>query len=436
MSSTDMKTSMNLELFDTLQEGAIRYFIDTVNPSNGLVADSTWEGAPSSIAAVGLALATYPVAVEHRLMTRAEAVERTLTTLRFFQNSAQGPEPDTTGYKGFYYHFLDMKSGLRVWDCELSTIDTACLIMGMLANTMYFDQNVAGEREIRMLADTLYQRVDWDWALNGSSTISHGWNPESGFLKYRWEGLDEALFLYILALGSPLHPLPKASYKAWTSTFRWEEHYGYEFVFAAPLFVHQFPHVWIDFRGLQDDYMRQKGLDYFENSRRATYVQQQYAIHNPQNFIGYNEHCWGITASEGPAGDKYVIDDSGRRFFGYQARGVPEPDDGTLSPWVVIASLPFAPEIVIPTVERFKNSYPQLLGEYGFTCSLNPTFRGGSKSEPGWISKHYYGVNEGPNVLMIENFRTGLVWRLLKQCPYVVEGLRRAEFRGGWLDVT
>src|SRR5918993_1208155 len=149
MSSTDIKTSMNLELFDTLQEGAIRYFIDTVNPSNGLVADSTWEGAPSSIAAVGLALATYPVAVEHRLMTRAEAVERTLTTLRFFQNSAQGPEPDTTGYKGFYYHFLDMKSGQRVWDCELSTIDTACLIMGMLTNTMYLDQNTAGEREIR-----------------------------------------------------------------------------------------------------------------------------------------------------------------------------------------------------------------------------------------------------------------------------------------------
>jgi hypothetical protein len=433
--SNQVKTSIDdLELFDTLQRGAIRYFIDNVNPANGLVADSTWEGAPSSIAAVGLALASYTVAVERGLMTRAEAIERTLTTLRFFHNSAQGPEPDTTGYKGFYYHFLDMKTGQRSWKCELSTIDTACLIMGMLANTMYFDQNVAAEREIRMLADALYQRVDWHWALNGEPTVSHGWKPESGFLKYCWEGLDEALFLYVLGLGSPLHPLPKESYTAWTSTFRWERLYGYEFVFAAPLFVHQFPHIWIDFRGIQDDYMRQKGLDYFENSRRATYVQQQYAIHNPQKFIGYNEQCWGITASEGPGGDSYVVEDAGRNFFGYYARGVPEPDDGTLSPWVVIASLPFSPEIVIPTVERFKSTYPQLLGKYGFTCSLNPTFRGGSKSEPGWMSKNYYGINEGPNVLMIENFRTGLVWRLLKLCPYLMEGLHRAGFKGGWLD--
>src|SRR6266542_938894 len=430
---TDVKSSTKLELFDTLQQGAIRYFVERVNPSNGLVADSTWEGAPSSIAAVGLALASYTVAVERGLMTRAEAMERTLKTLRFFHNSAQGPEPDTIGYKGFYYHFLDMQTGRRAWECELSTIDIACLIMGMLANTIYFDQNTAAEREIRMLADALYQRVDWHWALNGGLTASHGWTPENGFLKYRWEGLDEALFLYILGLGSPLHPLPKESYRAWNSTFRWEKLYGYEFVFAAPLFVHQFPHVWMDFRGIQDHYMRHKGLDYFENSRRATYVQQQYAVHNPQNFSGYNEHCWGITASEGPAGDSYFVDDAGRRFFGYHARGVPEPDDGTLSPWVVIASLPFAPEIVIPTVEQFKSNYPQLLGEYGFTCSLNPTFREASKSEPGWISKNYYGINEGPNVLMIENFRTELVWRLLKQCPYVVEGLHHAGFRGGWL---
>ena len=434
--STHAENSINMELFDTLQKGAIRYFIDHVNPMNGLVADSTWEGAPSSIAAVGFALASYIVGVERGLMTRADAIERTLTTLRFLHNSAQGPEPDATGYKGFYYHFLDMKTGQRVWQCELSTIDTAGLIIGMLANTMYFEQNVAAEREIRMLADALYHRVDWQWALNGGTTVSHGWRPGSGFLEYRWEGLDEALFLYPLGLGAPLHPLPKESYTAWASSFRWKKLYGYEFLFAAPLFVHQAPHVWIDFRGIQDDYMRQKGLDYFENSRRATYVQQQYAIHNPQKFTGYNEHCWGITASEGPAGTNYVIEDNGRRFFGYLARGVPEPDDGTLSPWVVIASLPFAPEIVIPTVERFNSTYPQLLGKYGFTCSLNPTFQGGSKSEPGWISKDYYGINEGPNVLMIENFRTGLIWRLLKQCPYVVEGLRRAAFGGGWLETV
>jgi len=431
--STQDKTSTNMELFDDLQQGSIRYFIDNVNPANGLVADSTWEGVPSSIAAVGFGLATYPVGVERGLLSRPEAIERTLATLRFFHNSAQGPEPDATGYKGFYYHFLDMKTGQRVWESELSTIDTACLITGMLVNTMYFDQNVAGEREIRMLADALYQRVDWQWALNGGPTVSHGWKPESGFIKDRWEGLDEALFLYVLGLGSPLHPLPVESYAASTSKFQWKELYGHEFVFAAPLFIHQFSHLWLDLRGLQDEYTRQKGLDYFENSRRATYVQQKYAIHNPQKFAGYGEHCWGITASEGPGGRDKVVDKNGRTFFGYLARGVPEPDDGTLSPWVAIASLPFAPEIVIPTVEHFNSAYPQLQGKYGLTCSLNPTFQDGSKSEQGWVSEFYYGINVGPNVIMIENFRSELIWRLMQQCPYVVDGLRRAGFRGGWL---
>jgi hypothetical protein len=425
-----------MELFDTLQRGAIQYFLDNVNPANGLVADSTWGDVPSSIAAVGFGLASYPVSVERGLLSRPEAIERTLTTLRFFHNSPQGPEPDTTGYKGFYYHFLDMQTGQRVWESELSTIDTACLIIGMLVNTMYFDQNVAGEREIRMLADALYQRVDWQWALNGGPTVSHGWKPESGFLKDRWEGLDEALFLYVLGLGSPLHPLPEESYLASTSKFQWKELYGHEFIFAAPLFIHQFSHLWLDLRGLQDEYTRQKGLDYFENSRRATYVQQKYAIQNPQNFAGYGEHCWGITASEGPGGKDKVLDKNGRTFFGYLARGVPEPDDGTLSPWVAIASLPLAPEIVIPTVEHFNNAYPQLRGKYGLTCSLNPTFQDGSKGEQGWVSDFYYGINVGPNVLMIENFRSGLIWRLMRQCPYVVEGLRRAGFTGGWLNAT
>jgi hypothetical protein len=436
MSSTPDKAAMNMELFDDLQKGAIQYFIDYANPSNGLVADSTWEGVPSSIAAVGFALASYPVGVERGLLSRSDAIERTLTTLRFFHNSPQGPEPDMTGYKGFYYHFLDMQTGQRVWESELSTIDTACLIIGMLVNTMYFDQNVPGEREIRILADALYQRVDWQWALNGGPTVSHGWRPESGFLKARWEGLDEALFLYVLGLGSPQHPLPEESYTASTSKFQWKKLYGHEFIFAAPLFIHQFSHLWLDLRGIQDEYTRQKGLDYFENSRRATYVQQGYAIHNPQNFAGYGEHCWGITASEGPGGKDKVLDKNGRTYFGYLARGVPEPDDGTLSPWVAIASLPFAPEIVIPTVEHFNRAYPQLRGKYGLTCSLNPTFQDGSKREQGWVSEFYYGINVGPNVIMIENFRSGLIWRLMRQCPYVVEGLRKAGFTGGWLNAA
>ena len=138
------------------------------------------------------------------------------------------------------------------------------------------------------------------WAQNRGATVTHGWKPKRGFLKYRWEGYDEALLLYILGLGSPTHPLPESSYTAWTSSYQWESCYGYEYLYAGPLFTHQLSHVWIDFRGIQDAFMREKGIDYFENSRRATYVQQCYAIENPHKFEGYGESCWGITASEGP----------------------------------------------------------------------------------------------------------------------------------------
>ena len=198
-----------------------------------------------------------------------------LTTLRFFWTSAQGTESNTTGYKGFYYHFLDMDTGRRAWDCELSTIDTALLLAGALTAALYFDQDSAEEREVRELADALYRRADWQWAQNGAATVTHGWKPEGGFLPYRWRGYDETTILYLLGLGSPTHPLSVESYAAYTSTYRWKRIYDYEFVYAGPLFVHQFSHIWVDFRGLQDDFMRTRGIDYFENSRRATYVHQQ-----------------------------------------------------------------------------------------------------------------------------------------------------------------
>jgi hypothetical protein len=226
--------------------------------------------------------------VERGFITRADAIQRTLATLRFFRNSVQSTDHDATGYKGFYYHFLDMKSGKRVWKCELSTVDTAFLLMGMLTAAAYFRTTLPTTREIRTLADELYHRVDWNWAQNGNETVSMGWNPESGFLLTGGKGYDEALFLYVLGLGSPTHPLPKESYAAWASTYQWRKIYGHEFLFSGPLFTHQISHIWIDFRGIQDDYMRGKSIDYFENSRRATYVQQQYAIENPAKFEGYN----------------------------------------------------------------------------------------------------------------------------------------------------
>ena len=217
------------DMLGQLQGDAFSYFVNEVNPANGLVKDCTRPDFPSSIAAVGLALAAYPVGVERGLLTRTEAAARVLTTLRFFWTSPQGPEPDATGYKGFYYHFLHMETGRRAWDCELSTIDTALLLAGALTAALYFDWDVAEEREVRELADALYRRTDWQWAQNGEATVTHGWRPEGGFLPYRWRGYDEATILYLLGLGSPTHPLSVESYIAYTSTYSWKKIYDYEF---------------------------------------------------------------------------------------------------------------------------------------------------------------------------------------------------------------
>ena len=297
MSSKKLTVDAELE---KLQCDSFKYFLHETNPANGLVIDKTEADWPASIAATGLALASYPVAVERGFMPRAAAVERTLTTLRFFWNSPQGPEPDATGYKGFYYHFLDMQTGRRVWNCELSTVDSAFLLAGALTTGMYFAADTPDEHEIRMLADALYRRADWQWAQDRGATVTHGWKPESGFLKYRWEGYDEALLLYILGLGSPTYPLPESSYAAWSSSYQWEHCYGQEYLYAGPLFTHQLSHVWIDFRGIQDAFMRDKGIDYFENSRRATYVQQQYAINNPLEVRGLWPPLLGADSKRGP----------------------------------------------------------------------------------------------------------------------------------------
>ncbi|HUP02170.1 MAG TPA: glucoamylase family protein [Gemmatimonadota bacterium] len=367
-------------------------------------------------------------------MSRADAAVRACATLRTFRRGEQSVGLDAMGYRGFFYHFLDMKTGRRVQKCELSTIDSAWFLAGALAAGVYFDRDEPVEREVRELADALYRRADWRWAQNGGPTVSHGWKPETGFLKYRWSGYNEALVLYFLGLGSPTHPLPEESYPAWTETYRWKKLYGTEFLYAGPLFIHQLSHVWIDFRGLQDDVMRARGIDYFENSRRATCIQQAYAIRNPRRLRGYGEHVWGITASDGPGPAALEVDGVRRRFYDYVARGVPfGPDDGTIAPWAVVASLPFAPGIVLPTIERIEDDYPEMVSEYGFKCSFNPTFRDGA-SDRGWISKGYYGLDQGPIVLMIENDRSGFVWRLMERCPSIVEGLRRAGFRGGWLS--
>ena len=433
MSSGKLIVDAELE---KLQRETFGYFLHETNPANGLVIDKTAPDWPCSIAATGLALACYPVGVERGFMSRAAAVERTLVTLRFFWNSPQGPEPDATGFQGFYYHFLDMNTGRRVWQCELSTVDTGFLLAGALTAAAYFDLATADEREIRGLADALYRRADWQWAQDGGATLTHGWKPESGFLNYRWEGYDEALLLYMLGLGSPTHPLPESSYAAWTSTYRWEHCYGYDYLYAGPLFTHQLSHAWIDFRGIQDVFMRDKGIDYFENSRRATYVQQQYAINNPLKFKDYDVCCWGITAGDGPGPDAIKINGIERQFFDYVGRGVPYgPDDGTLAPWALVASLPFAPEIVLSALHHcIHQARLTEFNSYGFKASFNPSHPGNSGNPYGWwVSPWHFGINQGPIILMIENYRTSLLWRLMRECPYIATGLRRAGFANGWL---
>ena len=422
------------ELLSSLQADAFNYFVNEVNTENGLVVDCTKEGWPSSIAAVGMALSAYPVGVERNLISREEAITRTLTKLRFFATSEQSTSPDATGYKGFYYHFLDMQTGRRAWQCELSTIDTTFLFAGILAAAAYFDNDAREENEIRTLADKLYQRVDWRWAMNGRTTLTHGWKPETGFLPYRWEQYDESTLAYILGLGSPTFPLPAESYQEHRSRCKWRKVYDYEYLYAGPLFTHQFSHIWIDFRGIQDTFMREHDSDYFENSRHATYAQQEYARQNPNGFKGYNEVCWGLTACEGPGPAELTIDGVRRVFFDYVARGVPDgPDDGTVAPWAVVASLPFAPEIVLPTLEHFNEIEVGVDHPYGLEATFNPTYPDQDDRKCGWLSPWHYGINQGPIVLMIENHRTGFLWQLMKKCPYLVSGLRRAGFRGGWL---
>src|SRR5215213_7711622 len=181
-----------------LERDTFKYFADEVNLDNGLVPDSTHRGSFASIAAVGFALTAYPIAVERKYMSRAEAVKRTLTTLRFFHDAPHGEQRDATGYKGFYYHFLNMKTGRRAGNCEISTIDTTYLLAGALTAARYFNANTKAERELRALAEALYERADWHWAQNGALTVSHGWRPERGFIKYRWTGYSEALILYVL----------------------------------------------------------------------------------------------------------------------------------------------------------------------------------------------------------------------------------------------
>ena len=422
-------------LLDRYQRAAFEYFLRNRNPANGLHADTSRAGSPVSIAVVGFALSSYPVAVERGWIARGEAVEHCNAALRFFRDSNQDGSPGSTGYKGFYFHFLDRDAGTRVWRCELSMIDTVLLVAGALAAARYFGADTAAEAELRDNADLLYRRIDWCWSQDGGSTIMQGWKPECGFLHYGWEGYSEAIVLYVLALGSPTHPIGDDCYQAWTSTYQWENLYGHDFLYAGPLFIHQFSHAWVDFRGIRDQFMRGKRCDYFENSRRAVHVQRAYACINPNGHAGYDKDCWGFSACEGPSDEVQGADAEPRHLFGYAARGVPYgPDDGTLSPPSVLACLPFEPNLALAALRAMCRRHPEIVHEHGFTSGFNADLRNGDGRA--WVSPGLFGLDQGIIVLMVENHRTGLVWELMRGCRWIADGLRRAGFDGGWLDAA
>jgi hypothetical protein len=441
-------------LLDDLSARTFRFFWETGDRQKGLVPDR-WPSQPfASIAAVGFALSIYPIGVERGYITRQQARQRTVRTLRFFYNAPQGPEPQgTIGHKGFFYHFLNMETGLRWAHSELSTVDTALFLGGALFAQSYFTEDDPLEAEIRDLAEKIYARVDWPWAQADAPGITLAWRPERGFSAHDWNGYNEAMIVYLLALGSPTHALNREAWESWTRRYDdvWGSYYAQQYLMFSPGFGHQYTHIWIDFRDIQDSYMRERGLDYFKNSRRAAWAQHAYAEENPLGWKGYGAGVWGLTASDGPVRARLIYEGEERQFHGYHARGIGYPpshstlgqsyDDGTIAPTAAISSIVFTPELSIQGIREMRARYGKhIYSEYGFLDAFNPSFhydiklhRGRVIPDFGWVADDYLGIDQGPIILMIENYRTGFVWDVMRENPYIRRGLMRAGFTGGWL---
>ena len=408
---TGAKALTTEALLDTLQHTAFDFFWNEVNASNGLIKDRNTPGSPCSIASLGFGISAICIGIDHGWVSREAGRARILTALQTLWTAPQGSAASgTIGFQGLYYHFLDMTTATRTWSSELSTIDTALLFAGIIDAKQYFDTADAGDVQVRELADSIYYRANWEFMRNFQPSIIMGWKPGTGFSGFgQWIGYNEAMILFILALGSPTHPVPATTWTAWTSGYDWDTQYGQTYVTFPPLFGHQYSHCWIDFYNIQDDYMQNRGITYFENSRRATLAQQAYCIANPSGRVGYGANVWGITASDAPTG--------------YAAHGAPpaQNDDGTIAPTAVAGSIPFAPEIVVPTLHHLYDTYgAQLFSTYGFRDAFNLTFN--------WWDTDYIGIDQGPIIIMIENYRTNRVWNRFMQNPDVRLGLQRAGF--------
>ena len=432
--SEDMFYGVPSEFVADLKLRTFNYFWDVYDESTWQTDDRYPTKNFTSVAATGFAIPSYIIGVHNGYVTREEGAERVLNTIEWLWNAPQGPEEEgTTGYKGLFYHFLNYGSGDRFKQVELSTIDTGLLMAGVLTAQSYFDGTNPIEEKIRAIADSLYLRVDWNWAMNNNKTMSMGWHPEKGFIPAQWTGYNEAMVLLIQALGSPTHPIPDNSWKAWTETYLWEDFYGFEHVNFGPLFGHQYSQMFVDFRGIHDKYMKEKGIDYFENSRRATLSNRAYAIDNPGKFEGYSEELWGLTASDGPANLTKEIDGREVKFSTYTARGVASDylnDDGTIVPTAAGGSIPFAPEETLGALYAMKQQFgDDLYTEYGFRDAFNLTYQDG-----GWFNNDYIGIDQGPILIQLENLESELIWSTLKKNKYIQAGLIKAGFTGGWLD--
>ncbi|MDY0110643.1 MAG: glucoamylase family protein [Candidatus Krumholzibacteria bacterium] len=399
-------------LLDSLQRTGFAYFWEQANPTNGLIRDRSQPGSPCSIAAQGFGISAICIGIDHGWVSREAGRARILLGMQTLWNGPQGDAAfGTNGYRGLFYHFLDINSGLRAWSSELSTIDTALLMAGVLDARQYFDTDDPGDSELRALADSLYLRVDWDFMRSGGGAIRMGWQPGTEFAGFGyWIGYNEAMILYLLALGSPTYPVPEFTWAYWVTGYQWQTHYGYSFVVFPPLFGHQYSHCWVDFRNLWDDYMQWRGITYFENSRRATLAQREYCIANPGGWAGYGPDTWGLTASDDPDG--------------YLAHGAPpaQNDNGTITPTAPASSIAFAPEVAIPALHNLYDTYGDVLwGPYGFKDAFNLSRF--------WFGSDYIGIDQGPIVIMIENYLDERVWDRFMTNPYVQTGLARAGFQ-------
>lgn len=434
-------------LLDELAERTFRFFWETAHPRTGLVPDRWPTPSFASISALGFGLVAYPIGAERGFVSREAARDRTLAVLRFLAGLPHGEEgAGRAGHRGFFYHFLDPETGLRFERVELSTMDTALLLAGALFAAGYFDREQTAEVEIRSLVDSLYRRVDWRWAQDDPPLVAMGWHPETGFVESDWTGYDEGMLVYLLALGSPTHPIGPEAWEAWARSYRLLEFQGQSYIAFAPLFGHQFTHVFVDFREIRDAPMRRHGFDYFENSRRAALAQRAWAIANPRGWRGLGPDLWGVSACDGPVDAELPYAGETRRFWTYAGRGVGADfvlDDGTITPAGAVASLPFVPAEATAAVRALRAGFgAQVYSTYGFFDALNPSFlftdvklrHGRVVPGVGWFDTDYLGINQGPILAMLENQRSGLVWRVMRSNPHLVRGLERAGFSGGWLD--